>query len=151
MVLLYVISGFCFSLPGLIGWTNNIYDHKMLQCMWNRTHNIPYTVFFSLVIVFLPTCLIGASFIKIYIHVRASRKRIEGKTLLKYYLFKEIQAWILYIVNNIIVLYFIILSGSSSAYSKQVLIQTSQNTVYNICHLYLMLDALCCSGFGRLA
>ena len=80
------ISSYCFftwvvgmavSLPGLIGWTRNIYDHKLLECFWNRKHSLSFTIFFSTCIVALPILVISYSFLRIYLHVRASRLRVR--------------------------------------------------------------------------
>ena len=58
--------GIGMSLPGLVGWTDNVYDHKMLECIWNRTHSLSYTIFFSACVVFTPVAIISFSYIKIY-------------------------------------------------------------------------------------
>ena len=69
------IMGFILSLPALVGWTENIYDHKLLECFWNRLHSLSFTIFFSAGIVFTPVVIISFSFINIYRYVRASRLR----------------------------------------------------------------------------
>ena len=56
---LFWITGLTISLPGLVGWTDNVYDHKMLECIWNRTHSLSYTIFFSSCVVFLPIFVIS--------------------------------------------------------------------------------------------
>ena len=64
---LFWITGLTISLPGLVGWTDNVYDHKMLECIWNRTHSQSYTIFFSSCVVFLPILVISFSHMKIYL------------------------------------------------------------------------------------
>ena len=78
--LLFWCMGFILSLPALVGWTENIYDHKLLECFWNRLHSLSFTIFFSAGIVFTPIMIISFSFIKIYLHVRESRRRISRDT-----------------------------------------------------------------------
>ena len=73
---IFWLIGFILSLPALVGWTENVYDHKLLECFWNRLHSLSFTIFFSAGIVFTPIFIISFSFVKIYLHVRASRKRL---------------------------------------------------------------------------
>ena len=57
--------GIVMSLPGLVGWTDNVFDHKYLECIWNRLHNLSYTIFFSSCVVATPVAIISFSFIKV--------------------------------------------------------------------------------------
>ena len=68
--------GVLMALPPLVGWTHNLYDPKYLECFFNRLHDISYTVFFTVVVVFTPVMIISVSFIKIFMHFRASKKRL---------------------------------------------------------------------------
>ncbi|ELU11620.1 hypothetical protein CAPTEDRAFT_36345, partial [Capitella teleta] len=70
------LAGFGMSLPALVGWTDNIYDPKYMECIWNRKYSMTYTIFFSTCVVAAPVAIIAISFIKIYIHVQSSRKRV---------------------------------------------------------------------------
>ena len=71
------ILGFSFTLPGLVGWTDNVYDHKMLECIWDRKSSLSYNIFFSGFVVFMPTFVIAISYAKISIYVYRSRKLIS--------------------------------------------------------------------------
>ena len=70
------ILGFSFALPGLVGWTDNVYDHKMLECIWDRTNSLSYNIFFSSFVVFMPTFVIAISYVKIFLYVYRSKKLI---------------------------------------------------------------------------
>ena len=70
--------GILLSLPALIGWTKNVYDHKMLECIWNRLHSRSFTIFFSAFIVATPVVVISYSFLRIFLYVRSSRKRVAS-------------------------------------------------------------------------
>ena len=78
MCVMFWILGFAFSLPGLVGWTDNVYDHKMLECIWDRTNSLSYTIFFSGLVVFTPTLIIAASYLRIFTFVQASKKTVAG-------------------------------------------------------------------------
>jgi hypothetical protein len=69
--------GLLVAIPSLLGWTDNVYDPKMLECIWDRTHDVSYTVFYVSVAVFLPMGVISYSYIRIFLHVRASKRRIQ--------------------------------------------------------------------------
>ncbi len=70
--------GLMMSLPGLVGWTDNVYDHKMLECIWNRLHSLSYTIFFSLGVVLTPIVIISFSYICIFLHVLASKHKVDS-------------------------------------------------------------------------
>ena len=76
MCLAIWVAGFGICLGPLVGWSMNVYDEKILECFWSRTHTFSFTVFFTIGIVFLPLFVISFSFIKIFLHVRASKKRL---------------------------------------------------------------------------
>ena len=65
LCILFWFCGFGLSLPGLLGWTDNVYDHKMLECIWNRLHSLSFTIFFSTCIVAAPVCIISFRYISI--------------------------------------------------------------------------------------
>ncbi len=71
--------GLVMALPGLVGWTDNVYDHKMLECIWNRLHSLSYTIFFSSGVVLTPIIIISFSYICIFLHVRASKRKIDSE------------------------------------------------------------------------
>ncbi len=71
------LVGLLVAIPSFTGWTENIYDPKMLECIWDRTHSMSYTVFYVCVAVFLPLVIISYSYTRIFLHVRASKRRIQ--------------------------------------------------------------------------
>ena len=77
LCLIFWVIGILISLPPLVGWTHIIFDDKYLECIFNRLHSESYTSFYSGVVVATPLCIISISYIKIYRHVQASKKRIE--------------------------------------------------------------------------
>lgn len=67
------VVGITMSLPALLGWTDNVYDPKYLECIWNRKYSLSYTIFFSSGVVATPISIIAISYLKIFWHVRRSR------------------------------------------------------------------------------
>ena len=76
MCVVFWLIGFSICVPTLVGWTFNLFDVKVLECFWSRTHNLSFTIFFTTCVVFLPIFVISFSFIRIFTHVRNSKKRV---------------------------------------------------------------------------
>lgn len=74
---IFWVIGALISLPPLVGWTYIIFDEKYLECIFNRLHSESYTSFYSGVVVATPLFIISFSYMKIFKHVRASKKRID--------------------------------------------------------------------------
>ena len=72
------VIGFVMTLPALVGWTDNKYDHKLMECHWSRTHSLSYTIFFSTCVIFTPVSIILISYIKIFLFFRASKQRVAA-------------------------------------------------------------------------
>lgn len=72
---LWVMS-FLLEMSCFIGWGDHSYDQKTLSCVWDRTADSSYTLFFSTVGVAFPIALISICYAKIYKFVRASKVRI---------------------------------------------------------------------------
>ena len=53
------------------------YDRKSIECIWDRMATYPYTVVFSIALVWIPSVVIGASYLKIYLFVRSHKKRMR--------------------------------------------------------------------------
>ena len=70
----------CFTaeMSCFIGWGDHSYDRKTLSCVWDRTADFSYTVFFSGAGVAFPIVLISICYIKIYAFFRASKKRVAA-------------------------------------------------------------------------
>ena len=62
----------------MYGWGDHVYDHKTLSCVWDRTADLSYTMFFSLVGVCFPVVLISICYLKIYLFVRKSKHQVAG-------------------------------------------------------------------------
>ncbi len=77
MCALFWCVGMVMSLPGLVGWTDNVYDHKLLECIWNRAHSFSYNIFFTAGVVVTPVFIISFSYICIFLHVRASKRKVD--------------------------------------------------------------------------
>lgn len=81
MALFFWLVGIAVALPTLLGWSNNVYDHKMLECIWDRTHSYSYTIFYTTVAVFGPLTIISYSYIQIYRQVTIVKKRIGQQVM----------------------------------------------------------------------
>ncbi|XP_045167034.2 melatonin receptor type 1B-A-like [Mercenaria mercenaria] len=55
------------------------FDRKSLECIWDRMATYPYTVIFSVTLVWIPSIIIGVCYLKIYLYVRAHSKRVADQ------------------------------------------------------------------------
>ena len=76
---LWLIS-FLAEIPNFLGWGDHVYDRKTLSCVWDRTADFSYTVFFSSVGVAFPVFLISICYVMIFKHVHASKKKVGART-----------------------------------------------------------------------
>lgn len=61
--------------PTLLGWTDIIYDHKALECMWDRRLSPSFTIFFSSIVI-LTIIVILISYMRIFLFFRNSKRRV---------------------------------------------------------------------------
>jgi hypothetical protein len=78
MCLALWIICFLAEMSCFIGWGDHSYDKKTLSCVWDRTADFSYTLFFSLAGVAFPVSLISICYIRIYLFVRASKQRVAA-------------------------------------------------------------------------
>lgn len=72
----YFVGGFLVLLNAAdIG--GHGYDHKSLECIWDRMATYSYTVVFSIALVWIPSLTIGVCYTKIYLYVRAHKTRMN--------------------------------------------------------------------------
>ncbi|XP_071083595.1 melatonin receptor type 1B-B-like [Haliotis cracherodii] len=76
-VLFYCV-GMCLVLLNLADIGGHSFDHKSLECIWERMATYPYTVVFSVVMVWIPIGVTGISYGRMYQHVRAVRSRVQN-------------------------------------------------------------------------
>ena len=69
---------FLLVLPNFIGWGDLIYDHKTLSCIWDRTADYSYTLFFVATGIGFPVTLISVCYLKIYLHVLRSARQVQS-------------------------------------------------------------------------
>lgn len=72
---LYFVGG-VLVLLNIAGIGDHGFDRKSLECIWDRMASYPYTVVFSITLVWIPAIVIAACYLKIYLFVRAHRKRM---------------------------------------------------------------------------
>lgn len=70
----------CFlaEMSCFVGWGDHSYDHKTLSCVWDRTADFSYTIFFSVAGVAFPILLISICYARIYLFVKASKQRVAA-------------------------------------------------------------------------
>jgi len=73
---LYAIGSFMVLL-NLAGIGDHGFDRKSLECIWDRMATFPYTVVFSITLVWIPIVVTGFSYVNLYMYVKRSHKRIQ--------------------------------------------------------------------------
>ena len=80
----------CISLYGVgtalvllnaVGVGDHEFDRKSLQCIWDRMASYPYTVVFSVTLVWIPIVVTGICYMAIFITVSNSQKRVQNHNL----------------------------------------------------------------------
>ena len=64
-------------LLNLKGWSNHYYDHKTLNCMWNRLASQSYSIFFPMTSIIAPCCIILFLYIKIFIYAVRVKSKVN--------------------------------------------------------------------------
>ena len=75
VVCLWIVS-FLMEMPNFIGWGDHVFDRKTLSCVWDRTADLSYSMFFSIAGVAFPVILISICYLKIYIFFKKNKNKI---------------------------------------------------------------------------
>ncbi|KAL8614760.1 hypothetical protein ACOMHN_055317 [Nucella lapillus] len=73
----FYVLGLCFVLVNFVGVGNHSFDHRSLECIWDRMANHHYTRFFSIAVVMLPIVVTGLCYARLYLRVKKSRMKIH--------------------------------------------------------------------------
>ena len=69
----------CFlaEMPNFFGWGDHVYDRKTLSCVWDRTADLSYSIFFSVIGVAFPVVFITICYALIYWQITQSRPTVK--------------------------------------------------------------------------
>jgi len=70
--------GLCLVLLNLADIGDHSFDHKSLECIWDRMATYTYTIVFSVVLVWIPIIVTGCSYLHMYVHVQGVRNRVHN-------------------------------------------------------------------------
>ena len=74
----FYLIGFVLIAFNFIGIGDHSFDHKSLECIWDRMANHNYTIVFAVVMVLIPITVIGLSYVRLYMHVRQAKMKIHS-------------------------------------------------------------------------
>lgn len=77
-VSLYFVGGL-FVLLNLANIGDHGFDRKSLDCILDRTATYPYTVIYSVTLVWIPSVFIAAFYLKTYLYVRQHCRRVANQ------------------------------------------------------------------------
>jgi hypothetical protein len=60
---------------------NHHFDPKSLECIWDRMADHTYTVIFASTIILFPILVVGLAYLKLYLHVIESHRRVGEKSV----------------------------------------------------------------------
>jgi len=81
----FYLLGFILIAFNFVGIGDHSFDHKSLECIWDRMADHSYTIVFAVVMVLIPIFVTGLSYIRLFLFVRKSKLKIHnhGKNNLK--------------------------------------------------------------------
>jgi melatonin receptor type 1B len=65
------------EMPNYFNWGGHTFDQKTMACSYDRLANYSYTLFFVLVTIAPPLVTVAACYLRVFVHVRQSRKTVE--------------------------------------------------------------------------
>lgn len=74
------LTGLTLVLLNLAGIGDHSFDRKSLECIWDRMDTYYYTVAFSVILVWIPVTITGIFYLKIFLTVRKSTRKITEVT-----------------------------------------------------------------------
>ena len=74
----FYFVGFVLVALNFFGVGNHSFDHKSLECIWDRMADHNYTIVFSVVMVLIPITVTGMAYARLYLHVRRSRLKVHS-------------------------------------------------------------------------
>lgn len=77
MCLALYCVGLSLVLLNQAGIGDHSFDRKSLECIWDRMATFPYTVAFSVTLVWFPSVTLGICYLRLYLCVRSYKKIIQ--------------------------------------------------------------------------
>ncbi|KAJ8322100.1 hypothetical protein KUTeg_000571 [Tegillarca granosa] len=77
MCFMFYTVGLTLVLLNLAGYGGHNFDRRSLECIWDRMATYPYTVVFSIFLVWIPITVTGFSFLGLYCFVHKKHKNVE--------------------------------------------------------------------------
>ncbi|XP_014681093.1 PREDICTED: tyramine receptor Ser-2-like [Priapulus caudatus] len=71
------VASILIDIPTTLGWGSNGYDEKAMICLYDRTYEYSYTLFFAITSVFIPIGIVFICYLKIFLFVRAKKKELR--------------------------------------------------------------------------
>ncbi|XP_063428055.1 melatonin receptor type 1B-A-like [Mytilus trossulus] len=75
--------GLSLVLLNFAGIGDHSFDRKSLECIWDRLDTYPYTVIFSVALVWIPVIIVGFSYLGIFLSVHKSRQNIKHSSSMR--------------------------------------------------------------------
>nr|KAG5701882.1 hypothetical protein BaRGS_014947 [Batillaria attramentaria] len=74
----FYLVGFLLVCLNFFGVGDHSFDHKSLECFWDRMANHNYTIVFAVIMVWVPIIVTAVSYSKLFLHVRRVRMKVHS-------------------------------------------------------------------------
>ncbi|XP_052778567.1 melatonin receptor type 1B-A-like [Mya arenaria] len=133
---LYAI-GIILVLINTAGVGDHGFDRKSLECIWDRMETFPFTIIFSVILVWIPSFITGLCYLRIFVYVRTHRRRIQKQTSQSYNVDRPLKSFRL--AKTLFLIYAVFVS-CWTPYALLIVID-SKDTFPHEVHLYITLFA----------
>ena len=72
----FYLTGTFIVLLNMADIGDHTFDRKSLECIWDRMATFPYTIVFTIALVWLPLVVTGTCYLRIFTYVRTQRRKI---------------------------------------------------------------------------
>ena len=73
---LFYVMGIFIVLMNAVDIGDHAFDRKSLECIWDRMAAFPFTIVFTVILVWVPLVVTGTCYIRLFTYVRTQRQKI---------------------------------------------------------------------------
>lgn len=139
---IYMCIG-CYFVGGILVLLNvskiggHGFDRKSLECIWDRMASYPYTVVFSITLVWIPLIITGCCYLRIFLYVINHRRRIGEQNNTSRYGNAVLLISNFHLVKTLFIIYAVFIT-CWVPYALLIILDT-QNTFPHEIHVYVAL------------
>ena len=125
---LYAV-GLLLVFLNFVGIGGHSFDKKSLECIWDRMETYPYTVVFSVTLVWIPVIVIAFSYFSIFLSVHRPQQKI------KYAISRRTSSYSSGLARTLFIIY-VVFSTCWIPYALLIVLDTNDTFSHEV-HLYI--------------